>query len=198
MTLGAYPDGPSVQVSGEAEALRVAGETFTGPDPVILVDQGRRRFLRRDVTGAFVAVQERPAVAEALDLLPHPEGGWFRETWRTGVSFEPPGHGGLRQSATGIYFLLQPGEESVWHVVRSDEVWFWHRGGPLDLVLGGSGARPGEARTVRLGPDVEAGQEPQALVPAGTWQAARPAGTEGVLVSCVVSPGFDFADFTAL
>ncbi|WP_184889164.1 cupin domain-containing protein [Sphaerisporangium siamense] len=198
MTLGAYPDGPSVQVSGEAEALRVAGETFTGPDPVILVDQGRRLFLRRDVTGAFVAVQERPAVAEALDLLPHPEGGWFRETWRTAVSFEPPGHGGPRQSATGIYFLLQPGEESVWHVVRSDEVWFWHRGGPLDLVLGGSGARPGEARTVRLGPDVEAGQEPQALVPAGTWQAARPAGAEGVLVSCVVSPGFDFADFTAL
>nr|WP_245966633.1 cupin domain-containing protein [Sphaerisporangium album] len=198
MTLGAYPDGPSVPVSSDAEALRVAGETFAGPDPVIVVEGGRRRFLRRDVTGAFVAVQERPPVAEALGLLPHPEGGWFRETWRTAASFEPPGYGGVRQSATGIYFLLQPGEESVWHVVRSDEVWLWHRGGPLSLVLGGGGERPGDEVTITLGPDVENGEVPQALVPAGTWQAARPAGGEGVLVSCVVSPGFDFADFTAL
>ncbi|WP_239094612.1 cupin domain-containing protein [Planotetraspora silvatica] len=199
MTLAAYPDGPSASASDDADALRVAAEEFDGPEPVIAVgDDGRVRFLRRDVTGAFVAVQERPVVAEALGLLPHPEGGWFRETWRTSASFEPPGYGGARQSATGIYFLLHPGEESVWHVVRSDEVWFWHRGGPLTLVLGGAGDRPGDERTVTLGPDVEHGQVPQALVPAGTWQAARPAGAEGVLVSCVVSPGFDFADFRAV
>jgi predicted cupin superfamily sugar epimerase len=131
-------------------------------------------------------------------LLPHPEGGWYRETWRTSTGFEPPGYGGARQSATGIYFLLQPGEESVWHAVRSDEVWFWHRGGPLALVLGGTGDAPGEERTITLGPEVENGQVPQALVPAGTWQAARPVGEEGVLVSCVVSPGFDFADFKSV
>ncbi|WP_344936631.1 cupin domain-containing protein [Sphaerisporangium flaviroseum] len=226
MTLSVYPDGPSVPVSDDDEALRTANATFTGPDPVVAVDDdgGRRRFLRRDVTGTFVAIQERPAVAEALELLPHPEGGWYRETWRTSTGFEPAGYGGVRQSATGIYFLLQPGEESVWHVVRSDEVWFWHRGGPLTLLLGGTGDLPIEAgdrpaesgdqsaeggdrpaesgarprQTITLGPDVENGQVPQALVPAGTWQAAYPAGAEGVLVSCVVSPGFDFADFRAV
>jgi uncharacterized protein len=199
MTLGAYPDGPCLPASDDGEALRIATETFTGPDTVVAVgEDGRLRFLRRDVTGAFVAVQERPAVAEALELLPHPEGGWFRETWRTSATFEPSGYGGVRQSATGIYFLLQPGERSVWHVVRSDEVWFWHRGGPLTLLLGGMGDRPDEQQTITLGPDVEHGQVPQALVPAGTWQAAHPAGAEGVLVSCVVSPGFDFADFKAV
>jgi predicted cupin superfamily sugar epimerase len=199
MTLGVYPDGPSVPASDDGEALRIANATFTGPDPVVAVDdEGRLRFLRRDVTGRFVGVQERPAVAEALELLPHPEGGWYRETWRTSAGFEPSGYSGMRQSATGIYFLLQPGEQSVWHVVRSDEVWFWHRGGPLTLVLGGTGDRPGGEERITLGPDVENGQVPQALVPAGTWQAAYPAGAEGVLVSCVVSPGFDFADFKAV
>ncbi|MEW9527477.1 cupin domain-containing protein [Microbispora sp. NPDC049125] len=199
MTLDACPDGPSLAAADDAEALRVATRAFTGPEPVVAVDDdGRVRFLRRDVTGAFVAVQERPPVAEALGLLPHPEGGWFRETWRTQARVDPPGYGGTRASATGIYFLLQPGEESVWHAVRSDEVWLWHRGGPLALVLAGAGDRPGEEQTIMLGPDVEGGQAPQALVPAGTWQAARPAGPEGVLVSCVVSPGFDFADFRAL
>ncbi|MGC5010305.1 cupin domain-containing protein [Streptosporangium sp. DT93] len=135
----------------------------------------------------------RPPLAEALDLLPHPEGGWFRETWRTSAELTPPGYDGARATATGIYFLLQPGEESRPHVVRSDEIWFWHRGGPLTLVLGGHEGVP--ATTVTLGPLVEEGQAPQVLVPGGTWQAARPAGDEGVLVSCVVSPGFDFADF---
>ncbi len=72
-------------------------------------------------------------------------------------------------------------------------MWLWHRGGPLTLVLGGHEGQP--AGTLTLGPLVEEGQVPQALVPAGTWQAARPAGDEAVLVSCVVSPGFDFADF---
>ncbi|MEU8267295.1 cupin domain-containing protein [Sphaerisporangium sp. NPDC049002] len=217
MTLGDYPDGPSVFASGDADALRIANATMTGPEPVVAVgDDGRVRFLRRDVRGTFITVQERPAVAEALELLPHPEGGWYRETWRTSAGFEPPGYGGVRQSATGIYFLLQPGEESVWHVVRSDEVWFWHRGGPLTLLLGGTGDHPygtdgqaggtgvqagqggGAVETITLGPEVERGQVPQALVPAGTWQAAHPAGAQGVLVSCVVSPGFDFADFRAV
>lgn len=140
----------------------------------------------------------RPRIARLLDLRPHPEGGWFRETWRTSASLTPEGYPGERSSATGIYFLLAPGEESRWHTVRSDELWLWHRGGPLRLVLGGSDAEPGREEVITLGDDLELGQVPQALVPAGTWQAARPAGDAEVLVSCVVSPGFDFADFHLL
>lgn len=137
----------------------------------------------------------RPPLAELLDLAPHPEGGWFRETWRSPVTFDPDGYDGPRNAATAIYFLLHPGEESAWHVVRSDELWFWHSGGPLALRLGGSGERPGDGPTTLLGGDVAAGQRPQVLVPAGVWQAATPTGAEPVLVSCVVAPGFDFADF---
>ncbi|PRX43447.1 hypothetical protein B0I33_11565 [Prauserella shujinwangii] len=138
----------------------------------------------------------RPPLAEALGLEPHPEGGWYRRTWQTGVRFRPDGYPGQRDSATGIHYLLAPGEESRWHRVRGDELWLWHRGGPLTLLLGGTGERPAaQPEAVTLGPGVEHGERPQVLVPAGTWQAARPAGAGEVLVSCVVSPGFDFADF---
>ncbi|WP_433084853.1 cupin domain-containing protein [Dactylosporangium sp. CA-052675] len=137
----------------------------------------------------------RPHLAEHLDLQPHPEGGWYRETWRSPVTLDPPGYDGPRSAATAIYFLLHPGEESAWHVVRSDELWFWHCGGPLTLRLGGSGDRPGPGPEALLGADVAAGQRPQILVPGGVWQSAAPAGDEPVLVSCVVAPGFDFADF---
>ncbi|HEY1670945.1 MAG TPA: cupin domain-containing protein, partial [Trebonia sp.] len=84
----------------------------------------------------------RPRTAELLDLAPHPEGGWFRETWRAAASFLPDGYPGPRAAATGIYFLLTPGEESAWHRVRSDEVWLWHSGGPLVMLDGGDGERP--------------------------------------------------------
>jgi predicted cupin superfamily sugar epimerase len=137
----------------------------------------------------------RPPLADLLDLAPHPEGGWFRETWRSPMSFAPDGYDGPRAAATAIYFLLQPGEQSRWHVVRSDELWLWHQGGPLDLVTGGTGPDPAPGPAVRLGPDLPAGHQPQALVPAGTWQRAAPAGPGPVLVTCVVAPGFDFADF---
>ena len=136
-----------------------------------------------------------PPLAERLGLLPHPEGGWFRETWRSPVSFSPAGYSGPRSTATAIYFLLHPGEQSRWHVVRSDELWFWHSGGPLDLRMGGDGDEPGEGTAVLLGGDLDAGQQPQAIVPGGVWQRAAPAGQAPVLVSCVVAPGFDFADF---
>ncbi|MFC7532820.1 cupin domain-containing protein [Actinoplanes sp. GCM10030250] len=140
----------------------------------------------------------RPPLAEQLDMAPHPEGGWFRETWRSAFSFSPEGYGETRNAATAIYFLLHPGEESAWHEVRSDELWFWHSGGPLELRLGGSGERPGAEEIVVLGPDLTAGQRPQVLVPGGVWQGARPAGDQPVLVSCVVAPGFDYADFRLL
>jgi uncharacterized protein len=138
---------------------------------------------------------QRPRLAEQLDLRPHPEGGWFRETWRSAFSFRPAGYAGDRSAATAIYFLLCPGEQSDWHVVRSDELWLWHSGGPLALRLGGSAATPAEAGVAQLGADVSAGELPQFVVPGGTWQSAAPASEEPVLVSCVVAPGFDFADF---
>ncbi|MGH3166521.1 MAG: cupin domain-containing protein [Trebonia sp.] len=154
----------------------------------------------------------RPPTAELLDLQPHPEGGWYRETWRAGPESVPDGYPGPRAAATGIYFLLRPGEESRWHRVRSDEVWLWHAGGPLILRDGGPGAGPPGAAApvpgasalgpgtpvVTLGPGLAAGQVPQYVIPGGHWQSACPAGNEEVLVSCVVAPGFDFADFTLI
>jgi uncharacterized protein len=141
----------------------------------------------------------RSTLAEQLDLAPHPEGGWYRETWRSEIAVEPPGYPGPRAVATAIYFLLHPGEQSRWHVVRSDEMWLWHRGGPLTLRFGGRGERPDADPVERtLGPDVAGGQHPQLLVPGGQWQAAVPAAGEPVLVSCVVAPGFDMDDFREL
>jgi uncharacterized protein len=138
----------------------------------------------------------RPPLAERLDLAPHPEGGWYRETWRSALSCTPDGYDGPRSVATAIYFVLYPGEHSRWHVLLSDELWLWHSGGPLALRLGGSGEQPAEDEdVVLLGGDVMAGQQPQARVPGGVWQAAAPAGESPVLVSCVVAPGFDFTDF---
>ncbi len=161
------------------------------------------RYLRQDPAGRYTALEVRPATAEALDLLPHPEGGWYRQTWAAQPGSTPPGYPGRRAAATAIYFLLPPGERSRWHAVRSDELWLWHAGGPLTLQLGGTGGRPAaepaepaEPAAVTLGPDLAAGQRPQQLVPAGHWQAAAPAGPQEVLVTCVVAPGFDFADFT--
>ena len=155
------------------------------------------RYLRRDPSGRYLGLEARPATAEALDLLPHPEGGWYRQTWSAEPGFEPAGYPGRRAAATAIYFLLPRGAQSCWHAVRSDELWLWHAGGPLILLLAGTGDWPGtEPDKVTLGPDLAAGQRPQHLVPGGQWQAARSAGTHEVLVTCVVAPGFDFADFT--
>lgn len=141
----------------------------------------------------------RPRTAELLDLEPHPEGGWYRELWRSGTTARFPGYPGPRATCTSIHFLLEPGQHSRWHTVRSAELWLWHRGGPLHLQLGGAGDRPQEEpETVVLGPDLAGGQQLQGLVPPGVWQRAEPAGGEEALVSCVVSPGFDFEDFRML
>jgi hypothetical protein len=157
------------------------------------------RYARRDPAGRYVGLEPRPATADVLDLIPHPEGGWFRQTWAAEPSSTPPGYPGRRAAATGIYFLLPPGAESAWHLVRSDELWLWHSGGPLTLLLGGDGPEPAdEPEAVTLGPDLARGERPQHVVRGGCWQAARPAGPHEVLVSCVVAPGFDFADFTTL
>ncbi len=135
----------------------------------------------------------RPALAEQLDLDPHPEGGWFRRTWTADATIDTPG--GMRPAATCIHYLLTEGEHSAWHVVTSDELWLWHGPGALELSFGGDGVAPAGERTVVLGPDIAAGQVAQCLVPAGVWQAARPVDAREVLVSCVVSPGFSFDDW---
>jgi uncharacterized protein len=144
-----------------------------------------------------VTFSARPALADLLGLEPHPEGGWYRRTWHSEQSFSPDGYDGPRPAATAIYFLLSPGETSQWHVVKSDEIWLFHRGGPLILRLGGNGDEPDEpgAVSVLLGDDLAAGARPQLVVPGGVWQTASPATDEAALVSCVVAPGFDFADF---
>lgn len=142
---------------------------------------------------------ELPAWAEDLNLAPHPEGGWYRETWRSDITLPAsalPGHyPGARTAGTAILFLLLPGQRSAWHTVRGTELWFHHRGSPLQLDLGGDGAAPGPPDSRLLGPDVAAGQHPQLVVPPGHWQRAEPVGNKPTLVGCVVVPGFDFADF---
>ena len=119
-----------------------------------------------------------------LDLAPHPEGGHYRQTWAA----DGPG----RPSGTCIYFLLAEGERSHWHRVDAAEIWLYHSGAPLILSLSETGAGP--KRDHRLGPDLVAGERPQIIVPAGHWQAARSTG-DWTLVSCTVSPGFQFDGF---
>ena len=121
-------------------------------------------------------------IIRRLELLPHPEGGWYRQTW------EGPLVNG-RASGTAILFLLRADERSHWHRVDADEIWLWHAGAPLVLSLGVDAAKE-----VTLGPDVLGGQAVQVVVPAGWWQAARSTG-DWTLVSCTVSPGFRFEGF---
>ncbi len=192
--------GERVPVDDDAEALRLAQERYADSDEqvVVVADSGAVRYARRDPEGRFIGFDARGATAEALDLLPHPEGGWYRQTWVAATPVSPPGYGGERPTGTAIYFLLQPGESSRWHRVRSDELYLWHHGGPLALTLGGQARIPAAPTTMLLGPDLAADQRPQRLIPGGTWQTAVPAGTDEVLISCIVSPGFDFADFSVL
>ncbi len=128
---------------------------------------------------------------EQLGLAAHPEGGWYRETWRGATGADG------RARGTAIIFLLRSGEASHWHRVDADELWLWQAGDPLELRLAAGDAGP--VRNVILGNDVAAGHNLQGLVPTGEWQAARGAGEPVFgysLVSCVVVPGFDFAGFT--
>ncbi len=131
------------------------------------------------------------SLIEQLRLSPHPEGGWYRETWRAAAN------AGGRAAGTAIIFLLKSDEFSHWHRVDAAELWLWQGGDPLELGIAKEDAGPVERLT--LGGDIAAGQHLQGLVPTGAWQAARPApggGTAGYcLVSCVVVPGFDFAGF---
>lgn len=123
-----------------------------------------------------------------LDMQPHPEGGWFRETWRHERSVDTPN--GERSLVTCVAFLLEPGQTSAWHRVASAELWLWQGGGPLRLDVGGFDDSP----VAQFSCELRTGG--QYLVRADEWQRAQPASDEAVLVACVVAPGFDFADFT--
>ena len=124
------------------------------------------------------------ALIERLALQRHPEGGWYRETWRADAA---PGE---RASGTAIHYLLEAGQRSHWHKVDAVEVWHYYAGAPLRLSIS-------DGRTVdehMLGADLDAGQRPQVVVPTQAWQAAVSTG-EWTLVGCTVSPGFDFSAF---
>ena len=123
---------------------------------------------------------------ETLGLAPHPEGGFYRETFRDGLQVAPG-----RAASTAIYFLLEAGRASAWHRIDAAEIWLFHAGAPLLLSLSADGRTTTDQR---LGSDILAGERPQAVVSAHCWQAARTLGA-WTLVSCVVAPGFDFAKF---
>jgi uncharacterized protein len=137
----------------------------------------------------MMAVVDARAAAEAWDLEPHPEGGFYRETYRSAMTVAPEGWPGARSLATGILYLLPAGERSARHRVRGDELWLWQGGAPMALRIGE------EERLV--GPDPRSGHSLHVLVPAGEWQSATPVASSAAwsLVACVVVPGFDFADF---
>ena len=132
------------------------------------------------------------ALVTALDLQPHPEGGFYREVFRSGL--QVPFHGASRSAGTSIYYLLAQGAYSAWHRIDADEAWYFHAGGPLALhVL----TAAGDLVTHRLGdPRRHAGAVFQTVVTAGCWFAAEPAEPDGyTLVGCAVSPGFEFTGF---
>jgi predicted cupin superfamily sugar epimerase len=131
---------------------------------------------------------EPPTAAEIiarLELRPHPEGGFYRETFRDSRT-DTNG----RALSTAIYFLLARGERSHWHRIDAVEIWHYHAGDALILRTADNNGQ----RSFRLGPDLVKGEVPQAVVPAQTWQAAESTG-DWTLVGCTVAPGFDFAGF---
>jgi predicted cupin superfamily sugar epimerase len=131
-------------------------------------------------------------LVERLSLAPHPEGGFYRETWRAPLVLEGLPHGTPRAASTAIYFLLPAGVFSALHRVRSDEAWHHYDGDPLELhELDDAGSH----EVVVLGRDVRRGERPQHVVAAGKWQAAVPRGERYALCGCTVAPGFDFRDF---
>lgn len=124
------------------------------------------------------------AIIARLGLKPHPEGGHYRETFRDS-RIDATG----RSASTAIYFLLARGERSHWHRVDAVETWHYYAGSPLVLRI-----HDGAMRDIRLGPDLEAGEVPQAMVPTHAWQAAESSG-DWTLVGCTVAPGFEFSGF---
>jgi predicted cupin superfamily sugar epimerase len=132
-----------------------------------------------------MAPQTAAEIIALLELKPHPEGGFYRETFR-----DPRTDADGRSLSTAIYFLLTRGERSHWHRIDAVEVWHYYAGSPLTLKIADDDGQ----WNFKLGPDVAAGEQPQAIVPPHTWQSADSSG-DWTLVGCTVAPGFDFASF---
>ena len=124
-------------------------------------------------------------VIETLGLQPHPEGGWYAETWRADAVE------GQRASGTAIYYLLEAGQRSHWHRIDAAETWHFYAGAPLTLSISTDGQ---STDRLTLGADIAAGERPQLIVPPNAWQSAESAGA-WTLVGCTVSPGFVFETF---
>lgn len=124
-------------------------------------------------------------IISTLDLIPHPEGGYYRQTWVAENKGRPTG--------TAIYFLLKANEKSHWHKVDATEIWLYHAGAPIELRL--SESDDGPSTKVTLGPDLSKSERPQVIVPEYWWQSAATTG-DWTLVSCTVCPGFQFEGFT--
>jgi hypothetical protein len=120
-----------------------------------------------------------------LGLEPHPEGGWYRRTWAAAAE------AGARPAGSAIYYLLLEGEVSAWHRIDATEIWHFYEGDPLELRRQWD---DGRSDTQVLGPEVQAGQRPQAVVEKGVWQTARPLGRY-TLVGATVTPAFTFEGF---
>ena len=128
-----------------------------------------------------------------LGLKPHPEGGYFKEIFRSPNKVQPLDERSARSALTAIYFLLIQGQHSRWHRVRSDEAWHFHEGDALEVYwIDGRDVVHQEVLATGTGD-----AHPMCVVPAGCWQAARPLG-EYSLVGCTVAPGFEFQDFEML
>jgi predicted cupin superfamily sugar epimerase len=137
--------------------------------------------------------EDAARIIEQLALVPHPEGGFYRETYRAPLTVPTPR--GPRAACTAIYFLLPAGVFSALHRVASDEVWHHYAGDPVDLHIAEGEGASARFSIVLLGPDHARGERPQHVVRAGAWQAAVPRGDRFALCGATVAPGFDFADF---
>ena len=130
-------------------------------------------------------------IVERLGLQEHPEGGFYKETYRSNQTIETDKNV-YRNISTAIYFLLENENKSLFHRIKSDELWFFHQGEALEIVF----IKEGVLNTIILGNNLENGEVIQATIPANTWFASRVKNLKGYsLVSCAVAPGFDFADF---
>jgi len=148
-----------------------------------------------------VTPQESPRVAEiiaSLGMQPHPERGYYVETYRAAAAVTAPANGARRAAGTAIYFLVTRAQPTTYlHRLLSDEIFHLYEGGPLDVLrLREEADGPRHGEVVRLGLGLAAGERPQLVIPAGTWFAAElAAGASHCLIGCTVAPGFDFADF---
>ncbi len=134
------------------------------------------------------AYLEADEVVRFLGLAPHPEGGYYRETFRDKATLP----GTDRACSTAIYFLLPAAIVSRWHTVDAVETWHWYAGAPL--LLATAAPEGGAITTIKLGDDITAGESPQGIVPTGHWQQAESLG-RWTLVGCTVAPGFEFSGF---